>query len=75
MKEKLKIKNQRRIKMKDMLQNIVVKAVEVVKEHPVKYAIIGVCVIGGAIALKMYIGQGSDEVEDLVEVAVDSIES
>ena len=62
--------------MKDMLQkNIVVKAVEVVKEHPVKYAIIGACVIGGAIALKMYIGQGSNEVEDLVEVAVDSIES
>ena len=61
--------------MKDKLQSIAVKAVEVVKEHPVKVAIIGVCVIGGAIALKMYIGQGSNEVEDLVEVAVDSIES
>ena len=61
--------------MKDMLQNIVVKAVEVVKEHPVKVAIIGACVVGGAIALKMYIGQESNEVEDLVEVVVDSIES
>ena len=60
--------------MKGMLQNIVVKAVEVVKEHPVKVAIIGACVVGGAIALKMYIGQGSNEVEDLVE-AMDKADS
>ena len=61
--------------MKDMLQNIVVKAVEVVKEHPAKVAIIGACVVGGAIALKMYIGRGSYEVVNLDEVAMDSIKS
>ena len=61
--------------MKDMLQNVVVKAVEAVKEHPVKVAIIGACVVGGAIALKMYIGQGSSEAEEFVETVVESIES
>lgn len=61
--------------MKDKLQSIAVKAVEVVKEHPVKVAIIGVCVIGGAFALSRFIGHESSEAEEFVETVVESIES
>lgn len=60
--------------MKDKLQSIVVKAVEVVKENPVKVVVIGACVIGGAVMLSRFIGHGSDETE-FVETIVESIES
>ena len=61
--------------MKDKLVKIAAKAVEVVKEHPVKVAIIGVCVIGGAFALNRFIGHGSSEAEEFVETIVESVES
>ena len=61
--------------MKDKLQSFAEKAVEVVKDNPVKVVVIGVCVVGGVFALSRLIGHESNIEEEFIETVVDSINS
>lgn len=55
--------------MKEKLQMVV----EVVKANPVKFAVIGLVVIGGAIVLTKVIGHPSvEEAESFVETVMES---